>query len=245
MVSTPKQARIVGSSALGPDVRVLDLQMLNGQRLEFSGGKYIIVHTTIKGSEGKIVKRPYSMISSDSETECFQLAVRRISDGVGSPWFQDIALGSVISFSGPWGRWFVEDKEVKDSTLVFATDTGITAAMGLTRSQGFRARLKRSPVLWCATSSDYFLPLKTIRAAIQGCAEWSFQVIPVSKHPDRMTAALAAVEQVLPRHPVKAAYLVGDGAVLLGVQSLLVERGVALENIRCEAFFNRPPKGED
>src|SRR5581483_4552356 len=126
-MAVAKTARVVGAERMGPDTVLLDL--LAPEPLGFIGGQYLILDSRIVLPSGKAVKRAYSLLSSDAEQCRFQLAVKRIPDGLGSAFVHGLKPGMGISFSGPWGK-FVPRKCASGCTLILATDTGITAALG-------------------------------------------------------------------------------------------------------------------
>ena len=129
-----RNARLVDAQVIGTDTRLLTFQMEEGRPLGFIGGQYVIVNTGLPLPGGKIAKRAYSILSADTDQHRFQIAVKRIGVGPGSNFMHALAVGAELTFSGPWGKFYPADGEAPVPTLVFATDTGITAALGLFRS---------------------------------------------------------------------------------------------------------------
>ena len=57
-------------------------------------------------------------------------------------------------------------------TLVLATDTGITAALGLVQGVRFQALAAKAIVIWLRTTPDYFLPEPLVRERVPpACSE--------------------------------------------------------------------------
>ena len=121
--------------------------VLSEGEVGFQGGQYVIVNTGIELAGGKIAKRAYSILSSDAEQREFQIAVRRIGEGPGSNFMHRIEVGAELTFSGPWGK-FVSNGAAAGQRLVFATDTGITAALGLLQGRGSRALADATTAVW-------------------------------------------------------------------------------------------------
>jgi ferredoxin-NADP reductase len=143
-----RTARLSAGRGLGPKTRLLEFSIPDGQPLGFVGGQYIIVNTGVPLPGGKVAKRAYSILSSDAEQERFQIAVRQIGPGPGSNFMHELPVGSELPFSGPWGKYLVGPSEAAGKTLVFATDTGLTAALGLIRGTHFRPLLPGTHVVW-------------------------------------------------------------------------------------------------
>jgi ferredoxin-NADP reductase len=149
-------ATLTGSESLGDETRLLSFRIADGE-LGFVGGQYIIVDTGIPIADNKIAKRAYSIISSDAEQREFQLGVRRIGGGPGSNFMHRLEIGSELKFSGPWGKFVARDT-IDGELLIVATDTGITAALGLLRGRDLYRGREQSKLIWFAESEGYFLP---------------------------------------------------------------------------------------
>jgi hypothetical protein len=160
-MAIPRHARVAAIEEPGTGTRLLEL--VGDDPLGFTGGQYIIVDSGLVLASGKAVKRAYSMLSPDAEQGRFQIAVKRIPGGPGSGFMHQIGIGDDIRFSGPWGRFFPQNGRSSGPALVLATDTGITAALGLVQGSRFKALAPLSFLIWLRTAPDYFLPEALVR----------------------------------------------------------------------------------
>src|SRR5207237_425931 len=131
-VAAPKSARVAHVHDVSASTRLMELEP--SEPLGFVGGQYVIVNSGIQLPDGKLAKRAYSILSADARQERLAVAVRKI--GPASTWLHERQVGDEVPFSGPWGKWLADDARPR-RTLVLATDTGITAALGLMRGQAF------------------------------------------------------------------------------------------------------------
>src|SRR5271165_2436623 len=154
-----RKAALVSAENIGARTRLMEFA-IEQDPLGFAGGQYIIVHTGAPEIAGKAVKRAYSILSSDREQARIQIAVRRM--GAGSDALHALPVGGVISFSGPWGKYRCGAAD--GQALALATDTGITAAIGLAQSSSFAG----GDFVWMVESEDYFLPEEFVRERIGG-----------------------------------------------------------------------------
>jgi ferredoxin-NADP reductase len=240
-----RTARLAAARSLGPETRLLEFALPDGQPLGFVGGQYVIVNTGVPLPGGKVAKRAYSILSRDAEQDRFQIAVRRIGTGPGSNFMHALEPGAELPFSGPWGKYNVgpDDNPAAGNTLVFATDTGLTAALGLIRGARFQRLLDEACVVWFVASKDYFLPeawLETVLPA--GCRSFTITTGPPVHDPGRATAAHAALEPLLERGRPDRVFLSGDGAVLYPLCHNLMESGLPEDRIGLECFFNNPQR---
>jgi ferredoxin-NADP reductase len=236
-------ARLGAARALGPETRLLEFSLQDGQPLGFVGGQYVIVNTGVPLPGGKVAKRAYSIVSSDADQGRFHIAVRRIGPGPGSNFMHELAVGAELPFSGPWGKYVAGPSEGDGNTLVFATDTGLTAALGLIRGTQFRPRLTHTDVVWFVESRDYFVPeswLATVLPA--GLGSFTIRTGPPVHHAERTAAGQEALRAALAAGRKDSVFLSGDGAVLYPLSRDLVESGVEESRIALECFFNNPQR---
>jgi ferredoxin-NADP reductase len=234
-------ARLVKAERLGPETRLLRFALAEGE-IDFAGGQYIIVNTGIELAGGKLAKRAYSILSSDDDQREFQIAVRRVGEGPGSNFMHRIEVGAELMFSGPWGK-FVSNGASAGPRLVFATDTGITAALGLLQGLGSLARADDTTAVWFVESDDYFLPCSFVESLLSTRCQ-AFEVTATSEVGDatRIGSALAMLERSLESTLPSIAFLAGDGVVIYPMRERLIAAGMQKESIHVEAFFNNPER---
>jgi ferredoxin-NADP reductase len=239
-LAVSRGARIESTTPAGASGRVFHLALLNDELLGFVGGQYVIVDTGVDLPNGKRAKRAYSIVSNDDEQRRFRIAVKKLAGGPGSSALHALGAGATLSFSGPWGK-YVALPPMEGSALVFATDTGITAAIGLVRSRAFSSLAHRARIVWYAWQERDFVPEAFVRAELGELADLLAiePGLPVN-HPERVAHAQAAAL----RHglAVDFAFLSGDGAVVHPLRDALVASGLPEDHVRTESFFNSPAR---
>ena len=234
-------ARLLDTASPSGGARLLTFEMVD-EPLGFVGGQYLIFDTGLVREDGKAVKRAYSLLSADAEQERFQIAVQQLPQGPGSSFFHSAQAGLEVAFSGPWGKFLPDDARPRP-TLLVATDTGITAVLGLLRGRTFAPQRTCTRLLWLCDPAASFLPEELVRGA---CAELSVQAtienLPPPGHPERIASAGAATRRALAAGRPQSVFLSGDGAVLYPLRDDLAAAGVDEAAIRLEAFFNNPQR---
>ncbi|MBI4397560.1 MAG: FAD-dependent oxidoreductase [Candidatus Omnitrophica bacterium] len=233
-----KQAKVVSRDLLGEATCRVVCEMVEPRELGFTGGQYIIVNSKRLLASGKIGKRAYSLPSRDAEQNRFEFIVRQIPGGVGSKFIHELHRGDTFEFSGPWGKYLpVEGKAEK--TLIVATDTGLTASLGLVRGQKFAAHLPWTHLLWFLPARDYFIPLERLHEWTPSGIFCSGAILcPETSDEARAHFFSAEVDNVLREESFDRVYLSGDGKALTALKALLLERGYAENQILVETFFN-------
>jgi len=190
-----KQARVIQWEKWQEDVCHVLCEMIEPKELGFKGGQYIIVNSGEILPNGKLGKRAYSILSLDSEQHYFELAVKRISQGVGSGFMHELKVGDVFEFSGPWGKYQIAPGNQEQRVLCIATDTGITAALGLSRGEALKPFLEESKLIWIVSSLDYFIPVPRVQSWLPQSLffQWVLPV-PVVGDESRMESSAAATK---------------------------------------------------
>jgi ferredoxin-NADP reductase len=239
-MATARHARIEAIETLHAETRVLHVSA--DEPLGFVGGQYVIVDSGLRRADGKAVKRAYSIFSADDEQLRFALAVKRLSGGPGSSFMHALEPGGELRFSGPWGK-LVPPADARGSALVFATDTGVTAALGLLRGARFRPLLADTRLVWLRDCADSFLPDGFVRDMLPaGLASVLIAALPAIGHPERVAVARGVAAEALARQKPAHAFVAGDGVVNYALLDDLIVAGVNATRDSLESFFNMPKK---
>jgi len=230
-MAVKKTARIAAAETLSASLRLLTLEP--SEPLGFLGGQYFIVDSGVMLANGKAAKRAYSILSGDKDQSRFQIAVKKLGDGPGSTFMHEQPVGAEIPFSGPWGKYLPDDATPR-RTLIVATDTGITAAMGLVAGEKFAPQRANARLVWLTEHSNYFLSPAFVRERT-GLDVVIERVPPVS-HVERPAVGDAILTKHLSHQP-DSVFLSGDGALIYPWRDRLTDRVV-----RFECFFNNPEK---
>jgi ferredoxin-NADP reductase len=220
-----KVAQVIETRLLGGGAREVTLAF--AKPLGFVGGQYVIVDSGALLPNGKAAKRAYSILSSDAEQSRATFWVKRIGDGPASSFMHRLVPGDEVPFSGPWGQYLPEDARPR-RTLVFATDTGITAALGLVSGVKFAPHRETTELVWARAAGD-FVPDALVRERF---ADVQIAALPPVAHPERLAAARGLVSA-----DFESVYLSGDGDLLYPLRDAL-----APATVRMECFFNNPQK---
>jgi ferredoxin-NADP reductase len=251
-MAIPKTARIVVATDVATDTRLFAVEMIEPPALGFVGGQYVIVDSGLVLPSGKAVKRAYSILSADSDQSRFELATMRLPEGPGSGFMHQQPLGAEIRFSGPWGKLFLAG-EVEQSerlgpssrTLALATDTGVTAMLGLVRSRRFAPFLRSCSFVWMRPSPSYFLPEWFVRARLpDGLGEIRVDCLPPVGHPERIPVCRQLLRDFGAAAPLARAFIAGDGLVNYALIDDLVAHGIPATRDSVESFFNMPKKAD-
>jgi len=238
-MAAPKRACVTHVEQLTPWTRRIICEMADPEKLEFTGGQYIIVNSGIPLPSGKMGKRAYSIPSSDRDLKRFELVVRRIPEGVGSGYIHSLAPGNFLEFSGPWGKYLPPQADAGlSSVLVIATDTGLSAALGLVNGSRFSRFLPQTQLLWFVDSDQYFMPMDLVVDRMPKGIQWRTVYAPPVGDGSRIAFCIGQLENLMKEKTFDRTYLSGDGKVLSALEGLLLTQGYRKDQIVTETFFN-------
>src|SRR5260370_6415412 len=232
-VSTSRRAMVVDAALIAPGVQSVRLRMSDGEKLGHRAGQYVLLHA--RAADGSVVKRAYSIASPPAEDPRFELCVRLVPDHPASTFVHTLAPGDAVSFSGPWGKFVVDDEE-RDLTLV-ATGTAISCTGAILRDELARPRPRRVRLFWGLRSEQDVHGRKGLDELVHAHARFSYAVAlsrpaEVTTQPARVTDLLR--ESVLPD---ALYYLAGNGAMIADAADILDTAGVPLTSIPTQVFF--------
>ena len=237
MAANPKKLRIVDARLDNPSTRVMDIECVEGEPFANVGGKYVIVHTGLV-VDGKPIKRAYSMTRVAGAAHRARVTVKRLGAGLGSNALHDAPVGTELPFSGPWGKLLPEGG-LTEPTLVVATDTGITAALGVVEQDA--PRPVPVALLWLRSDDETFLDVDDVRVRC-GVAGVRFMaaVLPPVRDPGRPLAASGPVDALLAESQATLVIAAGDGLVIHSLRDRLANTRV--RDVRLESFFHNPER---
>jgi len=237
MAANPKKLRIVEARLDNPSTRILDIECVEGDPFVNVGGKYVIVHTGLV-VVGKPIKRAYSMTPVANARHRARVTVKRHGAGIGSSALHDAPVGTELPFSGPWGKLLPEGG-ITEPTLVVATDTGITAALGVVEQDA--PRPVRVALLWLRSDDETFLDVESARTRCEAAGvHFTVATLPPVRDPGRAAAANAPVDALVAETRATLVVAAGDGLVIHALRDRLAGTGV--RDVRLESFFHNPEK---
>ncbi len=86
------------------DARLMTLSAPSGTAASVAAGQFVEVLCRVEGSFDPLLRRPYSIYSSDSAADTYTLLVRPY--GRGSAWLAEQHQGTVVDVLGPLGNTF-------------------------------------------------------------------------------------------------------------------------------------------
>jgi ferredoxin-NADP reductase len=240
MAANPKQLQVVDAQAAGPSTRVLSLECVEGGAFDLVGGKYIIIHTGLMVGE-KAIKRAYSLMPVEGRPGQAQIAVKRLP-GLGSQAMHDVPLGATLGFSGPWGK-LIPEAGLAQRSLLVATDTGITSALGIVEQQAMTGQSRSISVMWLREASESFLDVASVRRRVEHVgADWvQHDIAPIAGRM-RAVEAWGLIEAQARRFEASHVIATGDGAIVHPLRESLPVRVPLVTDVRIECFFNNPEK---
>lgn len=215
---------------MAPDYGPVPFTFLPGQFLTFSGE-----------IGGKRIRRSYTIASSPTQRDYVEITVKREEQGLESRFLHDnVAVGDLLSVSGPSGMFTFTGKET-ESIVLIAGGVGITPMMCIIRYLTDRAYRGDIFFLYGARTAEDFIfheelgylekrhPNLHVIVTMSHAKETSWQGAhgPVSKE---------FMARAVPEIARRRVHLCGPPPMMEFVKTALAELGVPKERIKTEAF---------
>lgn len=244
------QMKIVGIFKETHDVKTIRLASPMGGTIPFDyePGQFVTFSLTIPG-QPKVVKRSYTIASSPTQRDYFEVTIKREEFGVVSRFMHDVVLmGDLLNIKAPSGKFFFNGKG-ESSIVLISGGVGITPMMSAVRYLTSNCWEGEIYFLFSARSSNDFIfeqELKYLQTRHKNLhvlvsmtqAEGTSWMGPQG----RFTPQL--INGFVPDLPSKTAHICGPPPMMDAMKSMLGELGMAKDRIKIEGFGGTPPKKE-
>lgn len=201
----------------------------------FQAGQYI----SIKVGE-KQELRSYSICSSPSSQDSFELLIDVTPHGVGTTFLQNLEIGAEVEVLGPLGRFFLKNDILDRPIVLIGTGSGVAPLMSM--SFQFLEIMKGHhliQLLWGERFAKDFIWLDTLNKL--QAEHNNFKFLPTVSRPvvgesypqGRVTDILNSLQLI----PSTNYYLCGNKSMIEDVSKLLLDRGVLESEIYYEKFY--------
>ncbi len=116
-----RTVRVTANRPLAPSVYLLGLALPPGDALRFDPGQFVTFYVP---KNGAVVTRSYSICSSPSRIDEFELCIKHVEDGFVSTYLSARRAGDPLNLVGPLGRFLLRDPGDRPVAFV-STGTGI------------------------------------------------------------------------------------------------------------------------
>lgn len=226
-----------------PQVKTFRLVDPAGGRLPFVflPGQFL---TVTVAPDGRAVRRSYTIASSPTHRDYCEITVRRESHGIVSGYLHDsVHRGELLSITAPAGR-FTFTGEESDSILLVAGGVGITPMMSVVRYLTDRCWPGRIDLVYgCKADNDVIFREEleylarrfrnlhmTLVADRAETSAWPHRTGRISKE---------LLVDAVPDLVTRRVHVCGPGPMMDAVRQMLVDAGVAAQQIRTEAFIGK------
>ncbi len=241
------ELRLIDSIMLAPTVRHLVFERVDGQPLAFLPGQFMQVH--FQYADGTATKRSYSVATigdGSSPVAQIEIAVSYVDGGAATQLLGDLPVGGIITASGPYGRFCLQDVDSNRRYLLLATGTGVTPYRAmLPRLEALLASGDREVVLLYGARTERELlydhefeafaqahPGFTFHGCLSREARATARTHDRSGHVQHVLAEL----QPQPEHDI--AYLCGNPNMVDAAFIALKDFGLPVQHIRREKYIS-------
>jgi NAD(P)H-flavin reductase len=241
MLSTYKTI-LSKKTQLNSNTYLYHFDLLEPKEINFKAGQYLILKVS---SDKDPVSRLYSIASSVTEKNNFELIVEIVPNGIASNYLTNLKVNDEASFQGPAGMFGL--KENDRSKIFMVTGTGIAPIRSILISNiNPPAGGQKFILFWgLKTYEDVYLldDLKSIFAKATMDKQFSFKIclsreqnldmIPVE---DKNFFELGHIDSFSPQLTTADYYLCGGRNVVESLKQFLLSKNILQENIFFEKF---------
>ncbi len=218
-----------------PTVRNFHFEFSKVPRFDFIAGQFVMVER--ENSEGKLIKKSYSIASPPYFQNKIELCVKKVDGGFMSGWFFTLEEGDETEFIGPMGVFKLKEP-LPEHLLFVATGTGIAplrAQILQLLHEGYSKKI--SMVLGVRYENEVLFQNEMEELAQQHS---NFEFIPIVSRPEKWQGEKGYVQHYLKKAFAdpegKAVYICGLIPMVNDTQQTLLDLGYTKENIHFEKW---------
>lgn len=234
-----RRARVTGYETLTETGTVrISFRVTDDNPFDFRPGYFVGIQADVPGVGPR--RSPYCIVSAPNPERTFQLLVRLVPEGPLSYYLADLGVGDEIAFRGPSGRSMAA--KVGDEELVLlATGVGVGPLIPFIEELGRQGFEKRIELYWGLRLVEDICLVDELDSLARRYPFFRYQ-ISLSRPPERWVGLRGRVTESVPprltRLSGKRYYLVGNGAMIEEMSSVLSDLGVDRDFIYEEVYFN-------
>jgi ring-1,2-phenylacetyl-CoA epoxidase subunit PaaE len=213
---------------------------------EYIQGQHLTLKLLVNGKE---VRRSYSLCSSPLIKEPLRVAVKRVTNGIGSNHINDtFKKGDVVEVMTPMGNFHTELKSTnRKHYVLFAGGSGITPMLSIIKTTLIAEPQSKLTLFYGnfdENTTIFKKELDEIVAQNEGrlTLHYIFQVPPAPNFPAELTGMLTKdkvkelISKYLERNPVIEYFVCGPGPMMDNVKEVLENNNVNKAFIHIEYF---------
>ncbi|GAB4283686.1 MAG: NADH:ubiquinone reductase (Na(+)-transporting) subunit F [Candidatus Rifleibacteriota bacterium] len=245
MLSARKFTAILRSAEFcGEGIRILNFELENNETLEFKPGQYVQVYLDLPHER---VVRAYSISSPSFRKNGFSLDVQFVAGGIMSGYLHELEPEQRVEISGPYGDMAFTDSSNAEFLILVAGGVGLAPIRSIL--YGLLA-LEEKPQVYLFVGARHRANLY-LEAELNKLAEenkdWLryYPALSGDLIEEGWTGYKGFIHEIvkekLPSIKRAKAFICGPAAMMNAVTEVLVEKGLAREDIKADPFdFNRP-----
>lgn len=236
-----KVARTHTITEIAPDVLVVDAGFVDPPTLSWRPGQFVSLRCGDPRGGDPDARRSYSIASSHTRHDGFELLVKLIPGGAGSEFFRTLVHGNELRFTGPMG-FFVPELAHAGDAVFAVTGTGIAAALPMVEEiLGRSAERGRVRLFWGMRDERELYWVDRLEALDAAHPRFDF-ILSLSQPSPEWRGARGRITPLVLAEPAARDrpifYVVGNGNMVRDVKTGLVAAGIDRKRqIRTEIFY--------
>jgi Na+-transporting NADH:ubiquinone oxidoreductase subunit F len=233
-------------SQLNSNTYFYHFDLLEPKEINFKAGQYLMLKVP---SDKGPVSRLYSIASSATEKNSFELIIEIVPNGIASNYLSNLKINDEISFQGPAGMFIL--RESNREKIFMVTGTGIAPVRSILKSnikdpsfaKATEGKQKFSLFWGLKSFQDVYLlndlkqwsneTMKQFSFKICLSREQNLDMIPES---DKKFFELGHIDSYSPLLTTADYYLCGGRLVVESLKQFLLSKNIPQENIYFEKF---------
>lgn len=234
------RAVVTDIGELTHDIRLLRLELIAPETLDFVPGAYVQLLTPAYADSPAAVYRAYSLASDPRDPRHIDLIIRLVPKGICTTWvFNYLKVGDRVTFNGPHGEFCIA---ATDAEMIFiAGGSGMAPFRSILIEMRHSRNPRRTRFFFGAVTRRDMFYLEEMKEFERDLPDFRF--IPALSKPgpdDAWTGEVGLITDVVGRHypdgTGKEAYLCGSPGMIDACIKVLTAHGMPADKVHFDKF---------
>lgn len=223
----------LSKKVLSKDVYEFTFGCNSPKSYDFLPGQYLIL---IFSKDDKIIRKFYSISSSNKIKDKIEFVVKIIENGLGSTYLSNLKEGDNVEFQGPAGLFYL--RQDNNSKILVATGTGIAPMISMIKSHLGEVN-SNIRLIWGLRTKDDIYYLDLLQNMAQKYNNFTYEIyLSREEGGGRVNIGIDKVlsDTTMDKTNMEF-YISGDRNIVDSLRTYLIEKQILPEKIKQEKFI--------
>lgn len=230
---------ITKNQSLSHNVKEMVCKLEEPEQIDFQTGQFMMFQ--IPDSEGKIIRRAYSIASLPDDKNNLTFCYKIVEDGQLTPILGELKEGNELTMQGPLGHFFIKAEADTEEFIFVATGTGIAPMNAFIPQLLQSGDARKMRLYFCVRNEEDIIYQDFYEKLAEEYENFEF-IFSLSRPNGKEWGGCVGrvthmIEDTVSDASAAEVYLCGNGDMITEVKELMIKKGAKEEKLVSERYY--------